>query len=94
MESALKDMNRLKAKGLDAYFKEVEIPEKGTWYRVYVVAPQPKSRSGTSLKDKKKPVGEHKTGSEFSQSQGQGDHPPSPAAGPGKTGTICAESQG
>jgi len=55
MESALKEVNRLKAKGLDAYFKEVEVPEKGTWYRVYAAAPQPKPRSGTSLKDKKQP---------------------------------------
>ncbi|WP_175476334.1 tetratricopeptide repeat protein [Syntrophus gentianae] len=54
-ESAIQDVNRLKSKGLEAYYKEVEIPGKGTWYRVFTAESQPQVRSRTPVKEKKSP---------------------------------------
>jgi len=61
MENAIKDVDELKSKGHEAYFKEVEIPEKGTWYRVFTVEPQPQSPSPNQDKDKKRAQANVKT---------------------------------
>lgn len=52
MESAVQERDRLKSKGIEAYFKEVEIPGKGTWYRVFAEEKQPQNRMRPPAKGK------------------------------------------
>lgn len=55
MESAVQERDRLKSKGIEAYFKEVEIPGKGTWYRVFAEEKRPQNRMSPPAKEKKRP---------------------------------------
>lgn len=57
VDGAKQEVNLLKSRGYNAYLEKVLIPDKGVWYRVFIMKGPPASRSRVSVeRKKKKPV--------------------------------------
>ncbi len=82
IKGAIEEANSLKARGFEAYYEKVEIPEKGLWYRVFVVQNEQGSKKPGTLEKRKRSPGKVPPTKDPAVRQADGVTPPSPQQEP------------